>query len=29
VPLRVSPAFTDVAIHPTGVVLYRFKRRKT
>ncbi len=28
VPLRVSPTFTDVAIHPTGVVLYRFKRRK-
>ena len=28
VPLRVSPAFTDVAIHPTGVVLYRGKRRK-
>ena len=28
VPLRVSPSFTDVAIHPTGVVLYRFKRRK-
>ena len=29
VPLRVSPTFTDVAIHPTGVVLYRIKRRKT
>lgn len=28
VPLRVSPAFVDVAIHPTGVVLYRHKRRK-
>ena len=28
VPLRVSPAFVDVAIHPTGVVLYRVKRRK-
>lgn len=28
VPLRVAPSFTDVAIHPTGVVLYRFKRRK-
>ncbi len=27
VPLRVSPAFTDVAIHPTGVVLYRQRRR--
>ena len=29
VPLRVAPTFTDVAIHPTGVVLYRFKRKKT
>ncbi len=28
VPLRVSPAFADVAIHPTGIVLYRTKRRK-
>jgi len=28
VPLRVSPAFTDVAIHPTGVVLYRSTRRR-
>jgi len=28
VPLRVSPAFTDVVIHPTGLVLYRGKRRK-
>ena len=28
VPLRVSPAFRDVAIHPTGVVLYRVKRSK-
>ena len=28
VPLRVSPTFTDVAIHPTGVVLYRTKRRR-
>jgi hypothetical protein len=27
VPLRVSPAFTDVVIHPTGIVLYRGKRR--
>lgn len=27
VPLRVSPAFQDVAIHPTGVVLYRTRRR--
>lgn len=26
VPLRVSPAFVDVAIHPTGVVLYRHRR---
>jgi hypothetical protein len=28
VPLRVAPTFTDIAIHPTGVVLYRVKRRK-
>ncbi|HVH08784.1 MAG TPA: hypothetical protein VM736_03225 [Gemmatimonadales bacterium] len=28
VPLRVAPTFTDIAIHPTGVVLYRGKRRK-
>jgi len=28
VPLRVAPGFTDVAIHPTGIVLYRVKRRK-
>lgn len=27
VPLRVDPAFVDVAIHPTGVVLYRTRRR--
>lgn len=27
VPLRVSPAFVDVAVHPTGVVLYRTRRR--
>ena len=27
VPLRASPAFVDVAIHPSGVVLYRRKRR--
>lgn len=27
VPLRVSSAFVDVAIHPTGVVLYRHRRR--
>jgi hypothetical protein len=26
VALRVSPNFQDVAIHPTGVVLYRTKR---
>jgi len=26
VPLRVSPAFRDVAIHPSGVVLYRGRR---
>jgi hypothetical protein len=26
VPLRVSPDFQDVAIHPTGVVLYRTRR---
>jgi hypothetical protein len=29
VPLRVSPAFVDVAIHPTGVVLYRYRRRSS
>jgi hypothetical protein len=29
IPLRVSPAFTDVAIHPTGIVLYRVQRRKS
>jgi len=28
VPLRVSPSFKDVAIHPTGIVLYRTARRK-
>jgi len=28
VPLRVSPAFQDVAIHPTGVVLYRTRRAR-
>jgi hypothetical protein len=31
VPLRLPPGFSDVvdlAIHPTGVVLYRVKRRK-
>jgi hypothetical protein len=27
VALRVSPAFQDVAVHPTGVVLYRHRRR--
>lgn len=26
VPLRVSPAFRDVAIHPFGVILYRTRR---
>lgn len=26
VPLRVSPGFADVRIHPTAVVLYRLKR---
>jgi hypothetical protein len=26
VPLRVSPNFSDVAVHPTGVVLYRHRR---
>src|SRR5881409_2850982 len=29
VPLRVSPSFTDVAIHPTGIVLYKGRRRRT
>jgi len=29
VPLRVSPAFTDVAIHPTGIILYRYRRRSS
>jgi hypothetical protein len=29
VPLRVSPSFTDVAIHPTGIILYRVKRNKS
>jgi hypothetical protein len=28
VSLRVSPTFRDLAIHPTGIVLYRLKRRK-
>ena len=28
VPLRVSPAFADVAVHPTAVVLYRAKRSR-
>jgi hypothetical protein len=27
VALRVSPGFEEVAIHPTGVVLYRHRRR--
>lgn len=26
--LHVSPAFRDLAIHPTGIVLYRLQRRK-
>src|SRR5213080_1608854 len=26
VPLRVSPGFADVRVHPTAVVLYRLKR---
>lgn len=26
-PLRVSPAFTHVVIHPTGIVLYRGRQR--
>jgi hypothetical protein len=29
IPLRVSPAFTDVAIHPTGIILYRVQRKKS
>jgi hypothetical protein len=29
VPLRVSPAFVEVAIHPTGVVLYRQRRTRS
>ncbi|PYP33431.1 MAG: hypothetical protein DMD47_01370 [Gemmatimonadetes bacterium] len=28
VPLRVSPAFADVRVHPTGVVLYKAKRSR-
>jgi len=28
VPLRVSPAFADVVVHPTGVVLYKTKRSR-
>ena len=28
VPLRMSPAFADVAVHPTAVVLYRAKRSR-
>ncbi len=28
VPLRVSPAFADIAVHPTGIVLYRSPRNK-
>ena len=26
VPLRVSPAFQQVVIHPTGVILFRHRR---
>jgi len=29
VPLRVQSGFADVVIHPTGIVLYRTKRRPT
>ncbi len=29
VALRVSPAFSDIAVHPTGVVLYKARRRPT
>ena len=28
VPLRVSPAFTGIAIHPTAVVLYKGRRKR-
>jgi len=28
VPLRVSPAFADIVVHPTGVVLYKTKRTR-
>ncbi len=28
VPLRVSPAFADVVVHRTGVVLYKTKRSR-
>jgi len=28
VPLRVSPAFADIVVHPTGVVLYKTKRSR-
>jgi len=28
VPLRVSPAFADVVVHPTGVVLYKTRRSR-
>jgi hypothetical protein len=27
IPVKVDPAVTDVAVHPTGVVLYRTRRR--
>ncbi len=29
VALRVAPVFTDIAIHPTAVVLYKGRRRRT
>jgi hypothetical protein len=29
VPVRVSPTFVDVAIHPTGVVLYKTRRSRS
>ena len=29
IPLKVEPAVTDVAVHPTGVVLYRTRRPKS
>jgi hypothetical protein len=29
VPLRVSSAFQDIVVHPTGVILYRTRRWRT